>query len=154
MIQKAVSNKLAPFLSDLISPDQSTFGSAPFRTPAAWKVYNKQWNWNNWKVHLEIEFALFHQRWKYLSWEKYSIGNYNRFNFFWLRPIDRVFSPFDSYANFCRFILECVTPKCPTFFKKKTLEKYDSFGTFPQQALFLGYNKTKKENVEHFGFMD
>ena len=48
-------------------------------------------------------------------------------------------------------VIQCVTPKCPTFFSKK-LEKWDTFGTFTQKVPFMDYNKTKKrKNVGHFG---
>ena len=35
---------------------------------------------------------------------------------------------------------------CPTFFEKKTLEKWATLGQFTQKVLFLDYNKTKMEN--------
>ena len=48
-------------------------------------------------------------------------------------------------------------PKVSNFFEqKKTLEIWDTLGTFTQKVLFLDYNKTKKEKsgtiwVRHFG---
>ena len=42
-------------------------------------------------------------------------------------------------------LIQCVTPKCPAFFTKKTLEKWETLGTFTQKVPFLDYNKTKKK---------
>ena len=36
-------------------------------------------------------------------------------------------------------------PKVSLFFQQKTLEKWDTLGTFTQNVPFLDYNKTKKE---------
>jgi len=47
-------------------------------------------------------------------------------------------------------IIQCVNPKCPTFFTKKTLEKWDTLGTFTQKVPFLDCNKTKKERSGTF----
>ena len=48
-------------------------------------------------------------------------------------------------------LLQYVSPKCPTFFTKKTLEKWDTLGTFTQKGPFLDYNKIKKEKKVGLG---
>jgi len=41
-------------------------------------------------------------------------------------------------------------PKVSNFFLKKTLEKWDTLGTFTLKVPFLDYNKTKKEKSGKF----
>ena len=57
--------------------------------------------------------------------------------------------PFSSNAsNICKLAYTYYTvrdPKVSHFFERKTLEKWDTLGTFTQKVLFLDYNKLKME---------
>ena len=53
-------------------------------------------------------------------------------------------------SNYIHLIRDCLPlktrdPKVSHFLSKKTLEKWDTLGTFSQKVPLLAYNKTKKE---------
>jgi len=50
------------------------------------------------------------------------------------------------YVNSFNNVIQLLTRKCPTFFNKKKLEKWDTLGTFTQKVPFWTIIKQKRKN--------